>query len=521
MKKRKQMSQRLVCAFFLLALLAQTAARAVTVESTGVYLCSEVSAPAYGDEWAVLGLARSGIKVPQGNWNRYIWSVEQTVRAKNGVLHAKKYTEYARVVIALTALGEDPQTVAGYDLLKPLSDFEKVAGQGINGVIWALIALDCGHYPMPVDTGAPVLATRQMYVDVLLDKQCSTGGWSVSGRGSADVDLTAMALQALAGYQDRDAVKTAVNRALLALQGLQNSDGSFPGGCESAAQVLTALCELGLSPDDRRFVKNGRTLTDVLWTYRLEDGSFVHKTGDRNSSLVATEQAYYALVSAERVQSGKSSLYHMGTAPGTGLSGKESAVSSRPVTAPGKTFSDIAGHAAQRPIEALAERGIIDGKDVSRFDPDAQMTRAEFAAIVVRALGLPTKTVSAFSDVPSNRWYAPYVGAAYANGIVSGKDAGRFDPDGTITRQEAAVMVTRAAVLCGMDTSLEQKETERLLEPYRDRQQIATWAKTSVAYCRLTDVSPWTDTRAAPNTAVCRHEVAQMLYQVLKGANLM
>ena len=90
----------------------------------------------------MIGLARSGCDVPQSYWDAYYDTVEDYVKDHKGNLHDKKYTEYSRVIVALTAIGADPTNVAGYDLLKPLGDFEKTIWQGINGPIWALIALD-------------------------------------------------------------------------------------------------------------------------------------------------------------------------------------------------------------------------------------------------------------------------------------------------------------------------------------------------------------------------------------------
>ena len=107
-----------------------------------------------GGEWAVLGLARSGYSVPQEYWDNYYAAVEEYVKACGGVLHKKKYTEYSRLVVALTAIGADPSNVAGYDLLKPLGDFDKTIWQGINGPIWALIAFDSGNYDIPVNAEA-------------------------------------------------------------------------------------------------------------------------------------------------------------------------------------------------------------------------------------------------------------------------------------------------------------------------------------------------------------------------------
>lgn len=105
----------------------------------------------------------------------------------------------------------------------------------------------------------------------------SDGGWNIAGT-AADADLTAMALQALAGYTAQASVKAAVEKGVAALSKIQEADGGFSTGgaatCESNAQVLVALAELGISLDDSRFVKNGNTALDALLTYANADGSF-------------------------------------------------------------------------------------------------------------------------------------------------------------------------------------------------------------------------------------------------------
>ena len=155
---------------------------------TAQYVCAAVPEPrvgSIGGEWAVLGLARSGYAVPEGYYQSYYDAVEAYVKARNGILHDKKYTEYARVILALTAIGRDARDVAGYDLTLPLGDYDKTVWQGINGPIWALIALDSGDYPMPENPAAETQATRQMYLDHILDRQRSDGGWSLACRREA------------------------------------------------------------------------------------------------------------------------------------------------------------------------------------------------------------------------------------------------------------------------------------------------------------------------------------------------
>ena len=524
--------KRKLTAFFLLAALlltlctgafAQDASSAL--QKTAAYVLKAVPAPqvgSVGGEWAVLGLARSGYPVPANYYEAYYKAVEKTVKDCGGVLHNRKYTEYSRVIVALSAIGKDARSVAGCDLTKPLGDFDKTVWQGLNGAIWALLALDCTDCPMPQNPEAKTQATRQMYIDHILSAQRTDGGWSLNASAeSADVDVTAMALQALAKYQEQTQVKSAIDRALVFLSDAQDASGGFSSwntaNSESTAQVIVALCELGISTEDARFVKSGNTLLSNLLSYQNADGSFRH-TQDGSTDQMATEQALYALAAMQRVQSGQTSLYRMTEKASAADS---AAVQKTAVTNPGKTFSDVKNHKNQAAIEALAARGIINGKTETAFDPDATMTRAEFAAIVVRALGLTPKASSAFSDVKASAWYAPYIGTASACGIVSGVGGGKFNPSGTITKQEAAAMVARAAKLCGLDTARSAASVQKTLGSFTDGAKISDWARESLAFCYDSGILDGSAKTVTPTAAVRRCEIAQMLYNLLKTASLL
>ncbi|MDO5478966.1 MAG: terpene cyclase/mutase family protein [Clostridia bacterium] len=284
---------------------------------SGGYILDTVKNPvcaSVGGEWAVLGLARSGINVPEGYFDNYYENLCNYLKACNGVMHRVKYTEYSRAIIALTAIGEDPSDVSGYNLLLPLSDFDKTVKQGINGPIWALIALDSGNYKIPENKNVANLATRRKYVDYILSKQMEDVTWSLSGEGT-DADITAMALVALSKYKEYTPAETAIDRAILKMSELQNPSGGFmtdgTESVESTAQMLTALSELGISHEDSRFTKNGNTLLTNLLSYMLPDGSFFHTNENRESNLMATEQAFYALASAKRARDGENTLYNM------------------------------------------------------------------------------------------------------------------------------------------------------------------------------------------------------------------
>jgi hypothetical protein len=393
---------------------------------------------------------------------------------------------------------------------------------------------------MPVNKTAARQATRQMYIDEILSRQLSDGGWNLTdqgGSGSADPDITGMALQALAKYQTQAKVKAATGKALTCLSKMQKSDGGYTSmdtaNSESCVQVIVALCELGIKLDDSRFVKNGHTLLENLLTYRLADGSFQHTTDGSGNSQMSSEQGFYGLVAALRAETGKPSLYRMtdalnigsgsgtGLAKGQGLAGKNAAVKSVPVTAPGTTFGDIANSQNISAIEALASRGIINGKGRGTFAPNATMTRAEFTAIVVRALGLTPKAVTKFKDVKASDWCAGYVGTAYTYGIVNGTSANTFTPNGTITRQEASAMAARAAKLCGMDTAYTTAAARDVLAQFNDYVKCAAWAIPSLAFCYDKGILNQSDLSIQPQKPVLRGEIAQMLFSLLSASNLL
>lgn len=515
---------------------------------TAAFMYKTVTDPqvgSVGGEWAVLGLARSGYSVPDEYYQNYYATVEKYVKACSGNLHNKKYTEYSRVIVALSSIGKDARNVAGYDLTKALGDYDKTIWQGLNGPIWALIALDSRNYPMPQNPEAKTQATRQMYIDRILACQLGDGGWSLfggtsaaaSGDGGSDPDITGMALQALAKYQDQSKVKKATEEALTCMSKQQNANGGYASwgsvNSESCVQIITALCELGVSLDDPRFVKNGKTLLDNLMTFYQKGNGFLHVIDGSGSNQMASEQGFYGLIAAQRAQKGKNSLYRMSdalnigeTSPEqtVGLVGKHMDVKAANIVSPGKTFADISGanaHKNQTAIEALASRGIINGKTSEKFDPNATMIRAEFATIVVKALGLTPKTVTQFTDVKTADWFASYVGTAYTYGIVNGKTTKTFDPNGTITRQEAAAMVARAAKLCGMDTEYDTQSARDVLAQFSDYVKCADWARSSLAFCY--DQKIWADSAMSiqPSKAILRCEIAQTLYNLLGSAKLL
>lgn len=493
------------------------------IKDTANYIYKTVNNPqpsAIGGEWAVLGLSRSDTDIPAEYFDKYYQNLENTLTEKKGILHDKKYTEYSRAIIALTAIGKSPASVSGYNLLTPLSDYDKTVWQGINGAIFALIALDSGAYL--TDS-----TLKNMYIRHILNNQNADGGFSMSGDVS-DVDTTAMAITALSNYQDDENVKAATEKALAFICESQLDNAGF-STCESSSQVIVALCSLGIDIKDTRFVKNGKTVLDSLLSYYSQGNGFKHLSSDNKTNLMATEQALYALAALERMNKNKTSLYDMSdvnTNTDTadeqiGLAGKNDAVKKLAVINKGRTFADIADSAERTKIEALAERGIISGRTDSEFAPLKNMTRAEFTAIVTKSLGLDLGGENKFIDVLNNSWYENYIATAYKYGIISGISDTEFNPESIITKEEAAVMVRKAAKLCGLDKSYDRDAARNILAAFVDYTQIKDWAYESLAFCYDNKILPDSDMNIYPQKAVTREEIASMLYNMMLCAKLL
>lgn len=282
---------------------------------TGKYLSKQSPVVgSIGGEWEVIGLARSDLNIDKSYFEKYQNNVVNTLVEKNGVLSTAKYTEYSRVILSLTSIGSDVTNVGSYNLLSYLSDFNKVKRQGINGPIWALIALDSNNYEIPINENPSNQTTRENLIEYIISKELSNGGWALIGN-TPDPDITAMAITSLAKYYNsKEEVKKSVDRGITALTKMQNSSGEFSSfgtvNSESTSQVIVALCSLGINPDtDKRFIKNGKSPVDILLSYYVGNG-FSHTKGS-NYNQMATEQCFYGLVAYYRLCNNKNFLYNM------------------------------------------------------------------------------------------------------------------------------------------------------------------------------------------------------------------
>ncbi|WP_409343012.1 S-layer homology domain-containing protein [Paenibacillus sp. MBLB4367] len=142
-------------------------------------------------------------------------------------------------------------------------------------------------------------------------------------------------------------------------------------------------------------------------------------------------------------------------------------------------FQDANGHWAQQSIEHLAAKRIVNGAGLNAFEPEGHVTRAEFAALLVRALGIGDSSKPAvFSDVQADDWFAKAVQAASELGLVDGMPDGTFQPGAQVTREQMAVMIERAMAFADMRPQAEPAELARRFD---DAGEIAGWAKESMA----------------------------------------
>ena len=289
------------------------------LNATMAKLAATVTVPTFGTnagEWTVLSLARGEYYNSQNTYFReYYNRIVETVNEEaasvnmNGALHKSKSTDNSRLIVALSSIGKNATKVGNWNLITPYEDFKWIKNQGINGVIWALIALDTNGYPTEDTT------IRQQCVEFILGKQLTDGGWALSG-DVADPDITSMALQSLYPYRENSAVALAAEKAFAKLSAIQESNGGYSSwnstNSESCAQVIVACTTWGINPDtDARFVKNNKSVVDALLTYYVEEEAAFKHVALGTVNDMATDQACYALVAYNRLVNHKNSLYDM------------------------------------------------------------------------------------------------------------------------------------------------------------------------------------------------------------------
>ena len=281
---------------------------------------------AYGSEWYVINLARAG-KLSDEKKATYLESVKKTVAEKAATdLAGQNPTENARLILALTAIGEDPTDVNGVNLLNGIAGLEDIQAKGVNAATFALLALDSNKYEVPAAEGK-TQATREALVDYIASSELANGGFDYTSTAeSADPDMTSMVLYALAPYSDQAKAKEIIDRCVDLLSKAQGEDGSFvswgSANSNSTAQVIIALSSLGIDPaEDARFIKNGHSAMAALTTYyRMGKGAQYLATSD-DADFYSNYQMSQALQAAARRKAGEPSFFNMTKANEAGATG--------------------------------------------------------------------------------------------------------------------------------------------------------------------------------------------------------
>lgn len=187
-----------------------------------------------------------------------------------------------------------------------------------------------------------------------------------------------------------------------------------------------------------------------------------------------------------------------------------------------KTFNDIVGHWAANDIMQMGSRLVISGMPDGRFEPNNDITRAEFATIVINALGIGKKNYenSAFTDVEKTAWYNNYVNLASDYKLISGYGEGIFKPTNFITRQEAMVVMLKAMKLLNINNDATESEVDSILSTFNDSSDVDSWAKVAVATCVKNGIVKGSDNQITPKQNISRAQVTVILKKIMEKANM-
>ncbi|MBB3110573.1 hypothetical protein FHS18_002640 [Paenibacillus phyllosphaerae] len=243
------------------------------------------------------------------------------------------------------------------------------------------------------------------------------------------------------------------------------------------------------------------------------DQPIVVKIPLKNASGVDKE-----LLSVAKIVDGKL-LFQGGVVEGDTITEPRSSFSSYVVVENKVNFNDVASVQAWagRQIQVMAAKGAIEGRGQGNFDPKATVTRAEFAAMLVRGLNLDSNsTKENFADVQGTEWFVPFVAAAVEKGIINGRSADLFAPNATITRAEMATMVSRALKF-SKDAQLTE-DVNTALQSFSDADTIQSSLKEGVAFAAEKGLVVGNNGKFSPSATATRAEAAVIIYRAFNFA---
>lgn len=267
-------------------------------------------------DWTAMAMHLLGY---EADYEDYLASLEEYVSkcyAEDRYLDRNKATEWARLIIVITSLGGDPTSFgtdgngAGIDLVADGTYNyinEDLGRQGVNGYVFALIALKSGDYKVPEDARF----TEGYMIEKILESQNDDGGFGLMENVS-EADITAMVLHAFSMYRDYPGVSDASERGIAYLKDSRLPDGNYEyygvKTCECLGQVINCMVSMGMDPKNSEAF-GSKPVYDLFMSYRLKNGSFAHAPGDGDANLVTTEQSLLSLISVMNYENGKGSVY--------------------------------------------------------------------------------------------------------------------------------------------------------------------------------------------------------------------
>lgn len=185
-------------------------------------------------------------------------------------------------------------------------------------------------------------------------------------------------------------------------------------------------------------------------------------------------------------------------------------------------FADVTNHWGKDAVNDMGSRMIVEGVGNGIFNPDRAVTRAEFAAIVVRGLGLrPENGETPFIDVNTEDWYNGAIRTAHAYGLINGFEDGTFHPNDTITREQAMVILAKAMTITGLKDSLNSGTLDTMLKSFQDEATVSSWARSSAADSVKSGlVRGRSQSLLAPKGKITRAEIAMIMQRLLQKSDL-
>ncbi|MFD2332583.1 S-layer homology domain-containing protein [Cohnella sp. GCM10020058] len=186
------------------------------------------------------------------------------------------------------------------------------------------------------------------------------------------------------------------------------------------------------------------------------------------------------------------------------------------------SFADVERYWAKDAVNDLGARMVVSGYPNGLYNPDAAVTRAEFAEIVVRGLGLkPSEKTASFSDIQATDWSGQAIQTAYAYGLIDGYEDGTFHPTDSITREQAVAILARAMQVTGLQKAQSSEAAASQLTSFKDAALISPWARSSIASALQTGIMTGrSSAQLAPGADITRAEAAALVERLLHKSGL-